>query len=354
MTTILLASVLLGVAVVIALLAAMLVRRPVGHGEVTLIQQQLVELRERVERLATSQQEVPKALADGALGQARALADVRERLGQLGEATKRLQSVGEQVSEVHQLLQIPKLRGNLGEVMLEQLLAEVLPPAQYVAQHALSTGRVDAVIKIGGRLIPVDAKFPMESCRRMLEAPPEEVDRERRGFLKSVRDRIDEVASKYIRPAENTYEFALMYIPAETVYYEAVVREASLDDAKGILRYALERCVVPVSPHTFYAYLLVILHGLRGMKLDERARHIQGELGTLTQEFERFWDVIRKVGGHLANAQRQYAEGERQAGVVRARLDRIADVGLAPEADPPRVASETEGPALLGGPGATA
>jgi DNA recombination protein RmuC len=90
-----------------------------------------------------------------------------------------------------------------------------------------------------------------------------------------------------------------------------------------------------VSPHTFYTYLLVILHGLRGMKLEDRARHIQGELGTLAQEFERFWDAIRKVGGHLANAQRQYAEGERQAGVVRTRLDRITGVDLAVEADQP-------------------
>src|SRR6266540_6954822 len=342
MTTTLLVGVLLGVAVVIALLAGMLVRRPAGHGEITLLQQQLMELRDRIERLATSQQEVPKALANSSLAEARALAEVRERLVQLGEATKRLECVGEQVSEVHQLLQIPKLRGNLGEVMLEQLLVEILPPAQYALQYPLSAGRVDAVVKIGGRLIPVDAKFPMESCRRMLEAPPEAVDRERRGFLKSVRDRIDEVASKYIRPSEDTYEFALMYIPAETVYYEAVVRDASLEDSKGILRYALERRVVPVSPHTFYTYLLVILHGLRGMKLEERARHIQGELGTLTQEFERFWDAIRKVGGHLANAQRQYAEGERQAGVVRTRLDRITGVGLAAEADQPPVLPRPE------------
>jgi len=172
----------------------------------------------------------------------------------------------------------------------------------------------------------VDAKFPLESCRRMLEADGDEAERQRRLFRRSVCERIDEIASKYIRPAEGTYEFALMYIPAETVYYEAVVRDASLDD-EGILRYALERRVIPVSPHTFYAYLLVILHGLRGLELEERARHMQGELATLGREFDGVLETLRKLGIHLSNAQRQFQDGERQATLLRDRLGRITDGG---------------------------
>ena len=150
MNTVLLAALVL----LIVLLAIMLLRQ----SPAAVLQQQLIELRDRLDRLTASQQDVPRALASGSAEQTRALADVRERLAQLNEATRRLESLGQQVGEVHQLLQIPKLRGNLGEVMLEQLLAEILPDGQYATQYGFSTGRVDAVIKLGGRLM-----FPLVS-----------------------------------------------------------------------------------------------------------------------------------------------------------------------------------------------
>lgn len=252
------------------------------------------------------------------------LADLRERLGQLSEATRQLRDVGETVADVQDLLRVPKLRGTLGEVWLEQLLHQVIPGA-YEMQHTFHSGeRVDAIVRLGERIVPVDAKFPLEACRRMLAASGEEAERERRLFERSLKARIDEIADKYIRPDEGTYDFALMYIPAENVYHEAVVRGA---DADGVLAHAMRRRVIPVSPHTFYAYLLVILHGLKGMRVEARARELLGELGTLRQQFDAFWASFEKVGTHLANAGKQYAESERQAGRVRERVERVAEGG---------------------------
>src|SRR5436309_2423676 len=266
-------------------------------------------------------------LLRGSADQTRALRDVHERLGALGEATKRLETMGTAVTEVQQLLQVPKLRGTLGEVWLEELLRQILPASHYQMQHVFRSGeRVDAALRVGDRLVPVDAKFPLEACQRLLGATGAEAEREARAFARSLKERIDEIADKYIRPDEGTYDFALMYIPAENVYYEAVLRAEDPGDAKSVLGHALRRRVIPVSPHTFYAYLLVILHGLKGMRVEQQAREIQEQLGGLRQQFAAFWAAFQGVGAHLANAQKRFEESERQAGRVQERFERITGV----------------------------
>jgi len=260
----------------------------------------------------------------GTADQTRVLSDVRERLGALAEVTRRLEAMGASVTEVQQLLQVPKLRGTLGEIWLEELLRQILPSSHYEMQHAFRSGeRVDAVLKLGDRLVAVDAKFPLEACQRMLAAAGTEAERERRAFTRSLRERIDEIADKYIRPDEGTYDFALMYIPAENVYYEAVLRAEDPEDTKSVLGHAMRRRVIPVSPHTFYAYLLVILHGLKGMQVERHAREIAERLGGLRQHFDAFWAAFQTVGAHLSNAQKKFDESERLASRVRDRFERI-------------------------------
>jgi len=266
-------------------------------------------------------------LLRGSADQTRALRDVHERLGALGEATKRLEMMGTAVTEVQQLLQVPKLRGTIGEVWLEELLRQILPASHYQMQYMFRSGeRVDAALRVGDRLVPVDAKFPLEACQRLLGATGAEAEREARAFARSLKERIDEIADKYIRPDEGTYDFALMYIPAENVYYEAVLRAEDPGDAKSVLGHALRRRVIPVSPHTFYAYLLVILHGLKGMRVEQQAREIQEQLGGLRQQFEAFWTAFQTVGAHLANAHKRFEENEQQAERVRERFERITGV----------------------------
>jgi DNA recombination protein RmuC len=331
------------VVVALVLLAALLLiivaRRPAGERGTGLIQQQLIELRTRFDQLVAAQRAVPQALAEGSAEQARVLHDVRERLGQLGEVARRLETMGQTVTEVQQLLQVPKLRGTIGEVWLEELLQQILPDSHYAMQYQFRSGaRVDAALKLGDRLVSVDAKFPLEACQRMLAATGAAQERERRAFTRSLKDRIDEIADRYIRPDEGTYEFALMYIPAESVYYEAVMRGEDPGDGTSVLGHAMRRRVIPVSPHTFYAYLLVILHGLKGLRVEQRAQEIQDELGGLRQQFDLFWAAFQTVGLHLANAQKKFDESARHAGRVRDRFEQIAGV----EDDPP--ALEQGGP----------
>ncbi|MEO8295201.1 MAG: DNA recombination protein RmuC [Gemmatimonadota bacterium] len=353
-------------AFLVLLLLFLLFRRGSGRAA-GMMEQQIAEMRNRLDLLVASQQDLPRALFEDRAAQARVLSDqvamlstlvtaqletsqttmgqrldetgrlvsdVRERLGQLSEATQRLESMGHSVTEVQELLRVPRLRGTIGEVWLEEILRQVFPASLYQMQYTFQSGvRVDAVVRIGERLLPIDAKFPLEACQRMLSADGQNVERERRAFRKSLRERIDEIADRYISPREGTFEFALMYIPAENVYYEAIVRGEDLVEGHSIMSYAMARRVIPVSPHTFYAYLSVVLHGLKGLHVEERAQQIQAELGTLDQQFDRFWSCFEKVGSHLTNAQKQFAESERQAMKVRIQLEGMAsgDVAAEPE-----------------------
>jgi DNA recombination protein RmuC len=317
---------------VIALLLVLVIRRPPGERDAALLQQQLIELRVRFDALIAAQQRVPMALAEGSLAQTQVLSDVRERLGQLSEMTRRLETVGGAVTEVQQLLQVPKLRGTIGEVWLEELLRQILPASAYQMQHTFKSGdRVDAIVRVGERFVPVDAKFPLDACQRMLAATEQDAERERRAFVRSLRARVDEIADKYIRPDEGTYEFALMYIPAENVYYESLLRAQDPEDGKSIFSHAMVRKVIPVSPHTFYAYLLVILHGMKGMKFELEAREIQDQLGALRLQFEAFWVAFEKVGTHLGNAVKQFEESDRHAAKVHGRFETIAGAGPDPD-----------------------
>jgi DNA recombination protein RmuC len=297
--------------VAVALLVALLLRRPADGS--ALLQQQLIEVRSRLEALV------------GAQGSA--VGDVRERLGRLAEATQRLEKIGASVAELQELLKVPRMRGTLGEMWLEELLRQIFPAALWETQHEFRSGeRVDAVLRIGDRLVPIDSKFPLEACQRMLAANGAAAEAEGRAFRKSLRARIDEIADKYIRPDEGTYEFALMYVPAENVYYEAVIRGEEVEGAESLVAYALRRKVIPVSPNTFYAYLAAVLHGLKGLEVEQQAQHILESLGGLGQQLARFEEAYRLVGKHLEHAARQYGETERQLSAIHERFETITSV----------------------------
>ncbi len=323
------AAVILLVLAVVLLAAVLLVQlRSGGRQGTMLVQQQLIELRNRLDSLVVGQQQVPQTLAQGSAEQLRSLADVREKLARLSEATTRLETVGRSVAEVQELLRVPRLRGTIGELWLEELLRQVLPTGLYQLQYSFRSGeRVDAVVRVGDRLVPIDAKFPLEACQRALSAEGVDAARERRAFRRALKDKIDEIADKYIRPEEGTYEFALMYVPAENVYYEAVVRGAETGDDSSIVGYALDRKVIPVSPNTFYAYLSAIVHGLKGLVVEQRARDILDSLSGLQQQFGYFERAYDLVGKHLVNANKQYEETERQLLLIQRRLDGFTGLG---------------------------
>jgi DNA recombination protein RmuC len=259
---------------------------------------------------------------------ARVVGEVQGSLGKLGEATQRVIEVGRDIQGLEQVLRSPKVRGGLGETLLAELLAQMLPREHYALQHGFRSGeRVDAVVRIGERVVPVDAKFPLENFRRLLAEPEEERRRPfRRAFARDVKARVDEIAKKYIVPDEGTFDFALMYVPAENVYYEIVVRGDDGDD-EPIATYALSRRVVPVSPNSLYAYLQVIVLGLRGLEIEANAREIQDDLGRLDGDLGRVREHMGKLGGHLGNAQKQFEDAQRDLDRFEAKLEEIQRKG---------------------------
>ncbi|MGH7895019.1 MAG: DNA recombination protein RmuC, partial [Candidatus Binatia bacterium] len=250
-------------------------------------------LRESLEVVQRSQTSVGERLDNTA----RVVGEVQRGLGELREATAKVYDVGRSVQTLHDILRAPKLRGGLGEYFLAELLAQVLPPEHFTLQYAFQSGeRVDAVIRLGDGLVPVDAKFPLEDFRRMLEATDDDARaRARKGFVARVRKHVDDIAAKYVLPDEGTYDFALMYIPAENVFYEAVVR----DEARELTTYALACKVIPVSPGTLYAYLQAIVLGLRGLRIESRAKEVIDQLARLAGDLEKLRDDMRLVGRHL-------------------------------------------------------
>ncbi len=251
---------------------------------------------------------------------ARVVGEVRQNLGELSKAAERIFEVGKDISSLQEILRAPKLRGTLGELFLGDLLSQILPPNHFTLQYAFRGGEmVDAVIHLGQGLVPIDSKFPLENFRRMIESQgDEEKKANRRKFVTDLKRHIDLIATKYILPDEGTFDFALMYIPAENVYYETMIRDEALGDEKSLANYALSRRVIPVSPSSFYAYLQAIVLGLKGLRIEKSAREIIQHLGRLQGDFARFREDFEVLGKHLNNTRSRYDEASK-------RLDRFGE-----------------------------
>jgi len=243
----------------------------------------------------------------------RVFGDVQKSLGRLEETHRQIYEISKDISSLQELLRAPKFRGEVGETMLVKLLEDVLPPANFKLQHRFKSGDIaDAVISIGRNLLPVDAKFPLENFKRISGSQSEEEKKAGyRVFLRDVKNRINEISSKYILPDEGTFDFALMYIPAEAVYYE-------ISKEEELFSYGKSKKVIFVSPNTFYAYLQAILYGLKGIDIQRNIQVIIAELGRLQVDFNKFRDDFEMAGGHLSNAFKKYTE-------ARNRLDNFAD-----------------------------
>ena len=283
----------------------------------SLMQQQLGQLTQQLsQQLQSLSFQFQKTTGD--IGQS--LGHVQSHLGKVEVVTREVLEKAKTISSLDDLLRAPKFRGGMGEYFLGDLLAQILPPTHYVLQHRFKTGeKVDAAIRIGSNLVPVDAKFPLENFRKYVqEEDGREKDALRRKFVADVKKHVDDVASKYILPDEGTYDFALMYIPAENIYYETILKDEALGEDRSLLTYALERRVIPVSPNSFYAYLQVIVLGLKGMRLEKSALSTLQALTQLRGDLDRFRSDFQTLGTHLANAKARYDEADK-------RLDKFSD-----------------------------
>jgi DNA recombination protein RmuC len=254
---------------------------------------------------------------------ARLLKAVGENLGRVFEASQKIERLAGDVTRLEDLLKPPKLRGTLGETFLEEALRQVLPAGSWQMQRRFSDGEaVDAAITLGDRFVSVDSKFPLENYRRAIESPDEtERKRAKSDFRRDVRKHVDAIAAKYIRVSEGTYEFAMMYVPAEAVYAEIVAdgEEAAVAD------YAVGKRVIPVSPRLLYAYLATVAQGLKGLEIEKRAHEIVEDLAQLKRGVSKIEEPFAKLGGHLNNAQKQYEETGKQLARFAEQLREVAE-----------------------------
>ena len=240
----------------------------------------------------------------------------RDPMTSVMEATGRLE---DQLRSISELFLIPRTRGAVGETVLAELLGSWLPRKSYELQYGFRTGaRVDAVVRLGSRLVPIDSKFPLEAASRFFAGEPT-TDTPlpgdvRKAFLKHITD----IAERYIRPDEDTMAFALMYIPAERVYYSIFVERPD-----ELLAEALRRNVVPVSPGTLFVYLQTVAYGLRGLALPENIQALAGELARLRSDLAAFRKTFDVANTHLRNLSKTFDDAGNRLGRIELMTDRI-------------------------------
>ncbi|MFZ5932471.1 MAG: DNA recombination protein RmuC [Patescibacteria group bacterium] len=240
--------------------------------------------------LLESLQRNTQALNERLDSAARVISQVQKNVGEMSE-------IGRGMKDLQEFLRSPKLRGNVGEHVLKELLSQFLPKQSFHLQYTFKSGdKVDAAIKTGAGIIPVDSKFPMENFRKMSAA---QSDGEKRLFEKDferdVKVHIDAISKKYILTEEGTIDYALMYIPSEAVYYEVV-------NNPSLFEYAGEKRVLPVSPTTFYAYLRAILMSFEGQKIEAKTREILASLRAIQKDYSRVDENLNTLQRHLTNA----------------------------------------------------
>jgi DNA recombination protein RmuC len=294
------------------------------------VTQQLGQVRQE---LQTGVASTGQLAADAQREVSQQLKSSTDALVQMSQKVGEMQQTSQDLSKATQTLQSvlggAKTRGSLGEIALEGLLADALPQAAYATQYRFpSTGAVvDAVVHHGDRLLCVDSKFPLEAYRRLTE----EGDDARRDFSIAVRKHADSIAEKYILPDEHTLDYALMFVPSESIFYELLM---STDARHGRLEeYCRGKHVLPVSPNSFFAFLGAVAVSLQGQKIEENARHLLAGLAGVTKQMENFTDIYERLGTHLRHAQQSYEDADSKLTRARNSLDQMSQ-GALPEAAP--------------------
>lgn len=280
---------------------------------------------DKIERGSTAmQQSVQKQLSESA----KIVADVTQRLAKLDETNRRVVDVADELKTLQNVLQNPKQRGVFGEFYLSSVLENVLAPGQYQTQYKFLNGdAVDAVIYLDkGKLLPIDSKFSLENYNRMIEAS----GKEREDLLTKVKGdlklRIDET-SKYIRPSEKTMEFAFMFIPSESLYYDLLINNVgSGGSSRDLIEYAFrDKHVIITSPTSFMAYLQTVLQGLRSLQIEEQAKDIQLRVGKLGQHIAKFDEYMHKLGGALGTTVNHFNAAHKELSKVDRDVVKIAE-----------------------------
>lgn len=232
----------------------------------------------------------------------------------------------EKIHSFQDIFKVPKLRGQWGEAHLEYILRQHYPEEAYEIQYAFSSGeKVDAVLKLpNNRVLPIDSKFPIENFLRMQEAKSqEEKDAYRKKFIDDVQKEIEDIANKYIKPQEGTTDFAIMYLPAESLYYELLHHAGQFD----ILQKAWNKKVIITSPNTFYLTLRVLENWINQEKVSRQTMMIIKKLGAIQKDTEKLKEDFRKLGVHIKNAQSAYDSADKRLELWEGKVGSVLELG---------------------------
>jgi DNA recombination protein RmuC len=271
----------------------------------------------------------------------RLIREITQEITSVKEIGRETGKFAEQLQSLQDILKNPKQRGILGEYYLETVLKNVMAPGMYQMQYSFTNGEiVDAVVFVKDKIVPIDSKFSLENYNRFIGAPPGSTERDvaEKAFVSDLKNRISETA-KYIRPEENTMDFAFMFIPSEGIYYDLLVNSVGVGTA-GMLeggetenliqRAASKYKVIIVSPTSFLAYLQTVLQGLKALQIEQSAKEIQKRVGELGKHIGTYEDYYKKLGNALGTAVSHYNSGYKELGKVDKDVYRITEekVGL--------------------------
>ncbi|TSC96955.1 MAG: hypothetical protein Athens071426_225 [Parcubacteria group bacterium Athens0714_26] len=281
-------------------------------GAMVLLQNQLHEI---TRRLDTSKGEMTQVVQKQFGESMKVVREVTERLTKLDETNRQVVSFADQLKNLQDILKNPKQRGILGEYYLETVLKNVMPPGSYQMQYPFKDGViVDAAIFVDKRIIPVDSKFSLENYNRILEArEASEKEKYEKAFVADLKNRIDET-SKYVKPQEDTMDFAFMFIPSEAVYYDLLINKigAISDDTRNLIHYAGQKKVIVVSPTSFLAYLQTVLQGLRNQKISEQAKEIIKQVDNLSRHLKGYDDYFIRLGKNISSTVSMYNHAQKE------------------------------------------
>ena len=329
-------SVYIGIGLlIIGIVVWLLVRASGGEGNL-LIQNQLNEIREVLDRkLGESHESVRSQISESN----KLIKDITAQITHVKETNKQVVNIADQLKTLQNTLLNPKQRGVLGEVILESVLSNVLPTKHFEIQYKFDDGEiVDAAILLSEgkskKILPVDSKFPMENYNRFVqESNQTEKKRLGKEFAKDVKGRINET-SKYIRPKEGTFDFAFMFIPSEAIYYDLLVNDiGSGSSERDLINYAFEKQVIIVAPTSMMAYLQTVLYGLRALQIEESAKQIRTRIEQLGRHIGSYDEYMQKLGKSLGTTVNHYNHAYKELNKIDKDVTKITDtsIGIVPE-----------------------
>ncbi len=311
-----------------------------------LLQQQMQELARTLDARVS---ESSKAMQESSHRQFsesnRLIKEITTELTSVKEIGRQTQTYAEQLQSLQDLLKNPKQRGILGEYYLETVLKNVMSPQDYKIQYAFNNGEiVDAVIVINKKLVPVDSKFSLDNYNRFVSTQvgtPERAAAEK-AFVNDLKLRISETA-KYIRPEEDTMDFAFMFIPSEGIYYDLLTNQVGGGEDENLIQRAASKYkVIIVSPTSFLAYLQTVMQGLKALQIEQKAVDIQKRVGELGKHIGAYQEFYKKLGASLGTTVSHYNSGYKELGKIDKDVYRIAEskIGIEPELLDKPLASE--------------